>query len=96
LQEKYDQMCLVVSIGSLTCLIFLIGIRYKILGNKIEVAEWDLNIVTVDDYSVELPISKIGYNDWVNNVFRGTDGDYSRNISPGLSLKRYLINEIEE
>ncbi len=59
-------------------------------------AEWDLNIVTLDDYSVELPIKKEGYQDWFDNIFHAENGDYSRNISPGLSLKKYLIKSIEK
>ena len=77
-------------------MIYLIGLRSKILGNKIEVAEWDLGIVKVDDYTVELPITNEGYTDWFSNVFHAVDGDYMKGVSPGLSLKKYLIFEIEE
>ena len=65
-------------------------------GNKIKVAEWDMNIVTVDDYSVEFPISYSGYNAWYLNKFKKEGGDYDKKISPGLSFKRYLIRKIEK
>ena len=54
MSNKYNQMCIVVALGNLTCAIYLIAVRAKFLGNKISLAEWDLNIVTVDDYSVQL------------------------------------------
>ena len=55
---------MVVSLGCLSCALFYIALRSKVLGNKITVAEWDMNIVTVDDYSVEFPISYSGYLLW--------------------------------
>ena len=76
---------------------YLIAVRSKFLGNKITMAEWDLNIVTVCDYAVELQIDLKGYQKWFSNVYHkeGT-GDYSKNISPGLSLKRTIIKKVEK
>ena len=87
---------MVVSLGCLSCALFYIALRSKVLGNKITVAEWDMNIVTVDDYSVEFPISYQGYCEWYTNQFKKEGGDYHKNISPGLSFKRYLIHKIEK
>ena len=94
--EKYNQMCLIVAIGVLTCLLFLVAIRSKVLGNKINVIEWDINTVTLPDYSVEMSIDLAGYRHWFNQVFHGPGGDYTKNISPGMSLKRFLIRKIEK
>lgn len=80
-------MCMVVAIGVLSCLLFLVAIRAKVIGNKIKMAEWDMNIVTVTDYAVEMNIEEAGYRHWFETVFHGADGDHSRGISPGLSLK---------
>ena len=66
------------------------------LGNKINVIEWDINTVTLSDYSVEMPINREGYRHWFNHVFHGPGGDYTKNISPGMSLKSYLIRKIEK
>ena len=52
------------SIGILTCLIFLLAVRRVVLGNMITMAEWDLNTVVVDDYTVMLNIDEQGYKDW--------------------------------
>ena len=88
-------MCLLVACSTLSGLLFLLSIRYKVLGNKITWAEWELNIVTVPDYSVELKISKAGYQVWYDTIFHKEGGDYSKNISPGLSLKCHIIDKIE-
>lgn len=89
-------MCLIVALGILSCLLFLIAVRSKVLGNKITLAEWDMNIVTIDDYSVEMLIDRKGYEHWFNHVFHGPSGDYSKNVSPGLSLKKHLIRLVEK
>lgn len=87
---------MVVAIGVLTCLLYLAAVRYQTNSNTIIYAEWDLNIVTISDYSVELDIDKKGYKDWLDRVYHVEGGDYSKKISPGLSLKRYMIHKIEK
>ena len=82
--------------GILTCLLFTIAVRAQALGMRINIVEWDMNIVTANDYSVELPIDKDGYNDWFENKFHGEGGDYSKNVSPGLSLKRHIMQVVED
>ena len=42
-------------------MIFVISLRQRFLGNKILIVEWDMNIVTATDYSVELEIDRDGY-----------------------------------
>ena len=87
MSDKYDSLCLIVALGILSCLLFLIAVRKLVLGNKITFAEWDMNIVTCTDYSVELPIEQVGYRHWLEHVFHGPNGDYHKGISPGMSLK---------
>ena len=84
------------ALGVLTCLLFLVAVRVKVIGNTITVHEWDLSIVSVNDYSVDLPIDYAGYKDWLNRAYHRPGGDYSKNISPGLSLKRYIIRKVEK
>lgn len=87
MSAKYDQMCLVVAIGVLSSMLFLVAIRAKVIGNKITVAEWDLNIVTVTDYAVEMLIDEAAYRHWFETSFHGAEGGYTNGVSPGLSLK---------
>lgn len=96
MHAKFQNLTLVMALGVLSCLLFLVAIRYLVLGSKIQMTEWDMQIVTVDDYSVELDISKKGYESWLKNIFKKEGRDFSKNISPGLSLKRYLIHKIEK
>ena len=98
LRAKYDQMCLAVGIGVLTCLLYLVAIQSKVAGNRIKVAEWDLNTVTVTDYSVEIEIQQRCYKEWLRTDFHGGErdaGDYYRQVSPGLSLKKHIIEQVE-
>lgn len=96
MSTKYNELCLIVALGILSCLFFLVAIRSIVLGNKITITEWDLNIVTLTDYSVEMPINMKGYQNWFNHVFHGQSGDYSKGISPGMSLKRHIIRNVEK
>lgn len=89
---KYQEMCFIMAIGVLTCLLFLVAVRGKMIGSRIFLAQWDLNTVTVTDYSVEMKISEKGYRHWFEQVFHGPDGDYFKGISPGLSLKKHIID----
>ena len=89
-------MCLIVALGVLSCFLFFLAIRYRNIGNKIKVVEWDMNIVTVQDYSVELIIDLQGYLNWYEYDFKREGGDYDNNISPGMSLKKYIINAVEK
>ena len=84
------------ALGILSCLLYLLAIRRTVLHNDIDMVEWDKNTTLIDDYSVELLINEDGYRDWFQNVFHGADGDYDRQISPGLSLKRHIIESVEE
>lgn len=96
MSAKFQNLALVMALGVLSCLLFLLAIRHIVLGSRIQVAEWDMQIVTVNDYSVELDINKKGYESWLKNIFKKEGRDFSKNISPGLSLKRYLIHKIEK
>ena len=51
-------MCMVMAVGVLTCLLFLIAIRKLVLSDKIQMAQWDLNTVVVDDYTVMFQIDE--------------------------------------
>ena len=62
-------MCLATAIGMLTCLVFVIFLRQRFLWNKILIVEWDMNIVTATDYSVEFEIDQKGYQRWLETEF---------------------------
>ena len=92
LSDTYDRVSLAVGTGSLVCLLFFISIRFKREQGKIIQIEWDLATCTAGDYTVEMSINKLQYDDWYKDIYKtGQDS----NKPPALALKRYLVNEIE-
>ena len=77
-------------------MIFVISLRQRFLGNKILIVEWDMNIVTATDYSVELEIDRDGYQRWLETEYRKSGGDRDNGVSSGLALKNYIIKHVEE
>ena len=57
--------------------------------------EWDLSTITAGDYTVEYPITPDGYRRWYNNEYRKPAGDYENGIAPASSLKRFIIDKVE-
>lgn len=55
--------------------------------------DWDMNTITVGDYSVEYKISEEAYNWFLVNHYN--IHDERAGISQGESLKNYLKREIE-
>jgi len=94
-EMKYNQMCLVVSTAVLISLLFTIMIRYLYQGGKMKQIDWDMATVTAGDYTVELPIVREGYDEWKQNNYMKAGGDFENQVSPALSLKTFLAQEIE-
>ena len=81
--------------GVLVCFLFTISIHMLYQGGKIKLLEWDIATITAGDYTVEFHIHPDGYRFWYNHEYRKAGGDYEKDVSPGLSLKKYIINEVE-
>ena len=54
-----------------------------------------MSTVTAGDYTVEFPIPAEAYNDWYDNTYEANGGEKSQSYSPAISLKRYMIEAIE-
>ena len=52
--------------------------------------------MTAGDYSVEFEIPRSNYEQWYNRVYQQSGGEKDQGYSPALSLKRHLIEKIEE
>ena len=86
---KFRQLCVVTFFGSLTACLFAIFVRWIYLQGKIHQIEWDMATITAGDYTVEMPIKKENYLDWLNKNNRDSD------VPPSLKFKHYLIQVIE-
>lgn len=78
------------------CYLFTISLRYLFEGGKIQQLEWDMSTITAGDYTVEFPIKPTSYRNWYDHEYRKPGGDFEQDVSPALSLKRFLIKQIEE
>ena len=45
------------ALGVLLCLVFKAAIFGQLLHNEIDFAEWDMNTLTLDDFTVEMMIT---------------------------------------
>ena len=82
--------------GVFICFIFMIQVTNLYKGGKIKQMEWDMATITAGDYTVEWEILEDTYRQWYDNVYMADDGDYSKGIAPGLSMKQHLKEKIEE
>ena len=93
---KYQQMSFTVFINILIAFFFTITIRYLYQGGKITQLDWDMSTVTAGDYTVEFDITRDAYNDWKELVYNRAGGAFENHISPGLALKTFMAEQIEE
>jgi hypothetical protein len=71
-------------------------VRYNRQSGKIKLLEFDLATITAGDYSVEFKIKRENYLTWYEMVYRaGEHSDKSKDIPPAMSLKNFMIKEIE-
>lgn len=96
LHQKYFQMATTVAICILISYLFTISLRHLYQGGKVQQLEWDMSTITAGDYTVELVIDETEYRQWYNHEYRKDRGDYENKISPALSLKSFLVKNIEE
>jgi len=76
--------------------LFTIFVRWLYLKGKLNQVEWDMATITAADYTVEMPIKEKSYLAWYQREYMKADGDFSKEIPALLSLKRHMINVIED
>ena len=74
---------------------FTVFLRWLYFRGTINQAEWDVTTITVSDYSVELPIKKKAYKKWFNEIYKNSQ-DKADGVAPIMSLKKYLIERLED
>ena len=52
--------------------------------------------ITAGDYTVEYAIKSDNYRNWYNTEYRKPNGDFENQVSPAMSLKKYMKDIIEE
>ena len=92
---KYEYVIQAVATTVLISLLFVLVLQKLYKGGKIQQLEWDISTVTAGDYSVEIDIDKHAYEKWYNRTYKASGGEYDMEYSPALSLKRTMIDQIE-
>lgn len=91
---KYNQMATTVAIICFIAYLFTIMLRHLFQGGKIQQLEWDMSTITAGDYTVEFPIGSDNYRRWYDQEYRKPGGDFEQQISPALSLKKYICSVV--
>lgn len=86
-------MCIVVTTGLLTCLVFIVTVYYLLQSYMIKEIVYDAETCMVTDYAVELPILSMSYERWFRKIYQ--PGDFHRGVSPNMSFKVWMMSEIE-
>ena len=73
--------------GILLCLYFLIKVYYRYFTNDIDYNIWDIHTITIDDYSVEVPITEEIWAEYLEEV-----GDSE---IKGSHFRDFMTNKIE-
>ena len=93
---KFNHLIVATTTASLISLLFVINLSSLYKGGKIQQLEWDISTVTAGDYSVEFEIPRTNYEQWYNREYQKSGGEKDQGYSPALSLKRHLIDKIEQ
>lgn len=93
LKEKYNKLSLVACCAIFAAFVFTSFVYYMKRESRMIYLDWDMNTITVGDYSVEYKISNEAYNWFLVNQYQ--PHDERSGISPGESLKNYMKSEIE-
>lgn len=94
---KYRQLCLYASIVLFVAAFYFFRIRHLIEKQNLEHMEWDLQTVTAGDYTIQKPITKEEYDDFLANHFGKTPLSIGAPLDPpGYAYKKFLKNQIEE
>ena len=96
MSTKYNHLAIVTSSAVLIAFFFTITVKKLYQGGKIKRLEWDMAMITAADYSVELRIPELEYAKWNDEYYKKDGGDYENDVPPAVSLKKYLIKDIEE
>lgn len=73
--------------------LFITCLHYLKRSSKLVFLDWDITNITLGDYSIEYEISNEAYDWFLENIY--IPNDKPKDLSPGESLKEYLILEIE-
>ena len=93
--EKYEYLVLAVASTTLISLLFVLTLQMLFKGGKVQQLEWDLATVTAGDYTVEFEIPATAYSQWYAKEYKKGGGEFEQGFSPALSLKRFMIGQIE-
>ena len=91
LVQKRQEALGIACLGIFACLLYTITIYYLQENSKLQNIEWDVATVTAGDFSVELQITHEMYN-----IFMSDHYDRVKYESPGMALKCYIKENIEE
>jgi hypothetical protein len=94
--NRYNAICAIAFTSILMAFIFLIWTRYSEKGSNISVVTYDLATVTAADYTIHVNMANKPnqYKDWYKGEY--LNGDMLKGISPAISLKQKLVDEIKE
>ena len=93
---KFNHLIVASATASLISLLFVLNLSSLYKGGKIQQLEWDISTVTAGDYSVEFDIPRRNYEEWYNRTYLRSGGEKDQGYSPALSLKRHMIETIEQ
>ena len=67
---KYNQLSLYSCIAVFIALQYYFFMRYMIGTHDLNYAEWDINVATVSDYTVLMPIPKELFKKWYEDHYQ--------------------------
>ena len=66
LDSKRFRVLIFSCMGLFLCLVYLIFMFVRLYMNNLDYKIWDMRTITIDDYSVDIPITDQIWNDFVN------------------------------
>ena len=92
--EKYGYLCLITVLVLFVAFLYAITIHHLQTTTKLDKIKYDLSTVTLNDFTVEMDISKDDYQDFLDNHYKPLGLPSGK--SPALYLKEYLKKKIED
>lgn len=85
---KYRQLCLYACIVFFVSAYYFFRIRHLIEKQNLDHMEWDMQTVTAGDYTIQKPITKEEYDDFLANHFgKAPPGTGAPRDPPGYAYK---------
>lgn len=96
--EKYVNLSLAVTMGSLVCLLFTFLCKWIVQKQKIQQLEWDMATITAGDYTVTFDIKPVNYKQWLEHEYQDQLANLpqSEHVGPALALKKHIKENITE